>query len=195
MNNFKAICLIGTASLVFQSCMPTAHITAQSQEPTESFIKNYVEKHEPGEFSTLKTCQLFITPTLNGGYLELTAYKYNSKKALVISASENFSQPAQGQPKTIQGKTVFIQLSIEQAKAISDNYQALISRINEAQPILNETVYHDYTASSELFISYRRSYSTFAKQAANYVDLWINGNKFTVHSSEIMKKIDAFLKY
>lgn len=183
--------------------MPIATITS-GKTSTEGFIKNTIEKHTEGEYSTIKTCLIFSGPALSGGSLEFTGYKYRGEKNLVIAASQSYSQnsasaPVKGQTPQTQvlreTETDFIQLTYNQAKLLTENYKALEEKIKNEQPKTGETVYHDFTANQDLFVSYRRSFRTPANQTTTYVDLWVKGKKFTVYSSQIIKQIEDFLNY
>lgn len=189
--------MVAAMVLTFQSCLSVYQQTSSGS--TESFIKNFVEEHKEGEFSSIKTCLIFKGPAINGGMIELTGYKYGMSKNLVIAASESYSTPAargQAQPtQSVKKETAFIQLTSDQAKLIVENYKALEAKIKGEQPIVNEIIYHDFTASSNLFVSYSRSSLSYGSQATNYMHLWIKGNKFTISSTEVVKRLEAFLKY
>lgn len=191
--------IIFTGVLFLHSCMPITRISS-GKASTEHFIKNFVEKHNEGEYSTIKTCLIFSGPAISGGSLELTGHKYRNEKNLVIAASQSYSSvPAQEQGTQTQvlreTEAAYIQLTFNQAKLLTENYKVLEEKIKNEQPKAGETIYHDFTASPDLFVSYNRSYRTLPNQSATYMHLWVKGKKCTVYSSQIVKQLEEFLSY
>ena len=162
--------LLVSTILLLTGCMQTRYIT-------ERYIKNEVEKHEPNNFSNLKTYTIFKGTSYNGSaYLEFTGYKYLGNKGLVIGADRYYlaRQKFQGD-KTVIAEIEYVQLTIEQCKAILDNQKILADKIKSEKPQLNEEVYHDFTISDDLFISYKKARGSMN---VSYMDIWIRGSLF-----------------
>lgn len=179
INAFTVVLLTG--------CMQTRYITQQ-------YIKTYVEDHKENQFSTIRTLSIFQGISIeNNGYLELTGYKYNNVKKLVIGADKYYAARKKFETdKTIIAKIEFIELSITQCKSILENYKILEERVKKEHPKKNEEVYHDFTVSDDLFISYRK---TTGYSSASKIDFWIKGEKFSVSPYSIMENLEKFLNY
>jgi len=66
-------------ALLLSGCLTTSYLT-------EQHIKTTIETHEENTFSTIKLFTLFQgKPKVGNGNLELTGYKWQDKKGLVIS--------------------------------------------------------------------------------------------------------------
>lgn len=173
--------------LLLSSCMQTRQIT-------EQYIKNNIEKHQENEFSTIRTFSIFKGKSFGGSaYLELTGYKYKNSKALVIGADKYYMarQKFQGD-KTVIADITYIELTLPQCKAIMDNYIVLQEKLKTEKPKMSEEIYHDYTVSEDLFISYRISK---ASKSVAYIQFWIKGDKYRVSTTTIMKKLEKFINY
>lgn len=185
----KSLVLLSTILLVFllTGCMQTRYITQQ-------YIKTNIEKHEEGKFSTIKTYTIFKGTSMGGGtYLELTGYKYNNSKALVIGTDKYYlaRQKFKGN-QPVLADIMYMELSLAQCKDIITNYKILLDKIKTEKPKKSEEVYHDYTVSNDLFISYRKS--SMSKNV-NYLDFWIYGEKFRLQTITIIDKLNKFVKY
>lgn len=185
----KKYCILSIVLLLhlLTGCLQTRYIT-------ERYIKNEIEQHENGNHSSIKTYSIFKgIDVVNGGYIELTGYKYDSHKGLIIGtdkyyeARDNFK----GDP-TIIAAINFIELDIDQCQSILDNYILLLDKIKSERPKRNEEVYHDYTVSTDLFISYHKSTSDLDTDS---IDLWVRGEKYSIATSSIMAKLRKFLDY
>jgi hypothetical protein len=155
-----------------------------------------IEKHNPGEFSNIKVCEIYKTPAIGGGTIEFIGYKLNDKKAMIITAGTSYTiAPTKGKPGETGGTTVYIELNFNQVKSILDNYKTLEEKIKKEQPVARETVYYDFTPSPDLFISFSRSYGAFANQSANNMHLWIGSEKFTLPSSAVIENLEEFVAY
>lgn len=178
-----------TVLLVLSSCRATRNIT-------ESYIKNNVEQHREGEFSSIKTLSLFKGITYKGdAYLELTGYKYAGKKALIIGADKYYNARKKFiGDETMIAKIMYIELSVEQCEAIIMHYKTLRENLRSDKPVFTEEVYHDYTVSKDLFISFRRT-KTSASTGVGYMNLWIRGEKFSMAPNTLIYKLEKFLKY
>jgi len=175
-------------TLLFSGCMHTRYIT-------ERYIKTNVETHIEGKFSSIRTYSIFADITTDkSGRLELTGYKYGTKKGLIIGADKNYilREKKQGEQPIIATEVTFIELSLPQCQGILDNYQELENRIGAEHPLPNEEVYQDYAVSPDLFIS-------FKKQAfhsdISVLDLWIKGEKYPITERNVIKKLIKFINY
>lgn len=184
----KKTFLLTSVVLIFllTGCMQTRFIT-------EKYIKTNIEIHKEGDFSTIKTYSIFKGISYGGsGYLELTGYKYATQKALVIGADRYYlAKPIYKGDQTIVAAITYIELNLDQCKSITDNYKILLDKIENEKPRNNEEVYHDFTVSKDLFISFRKTSSG----NPTYIDFWIQGEKFSIATMTIMKKLDKFLNY
>ncbi len=186
MNRLSFLSAIVLLSML-TSCMQTRYIT-------EYYIKNNIEKHTEGEFSTIKTYSIFKGATSNANaYLELTGYKYTNTKALVIGADRYYlaRQKFKGD-QTVIADISYFELTENQCRDILTNYKILQDRIKREKPRINEEIYHDFTVSKNLFISFRKS-SYDSK--TGFIDFWINGEKFKLSTSKIIKKLNKFMEY
>ena len=175
------------AILLLSSCMQTRYIT-------EKYIKTSIENHTSGQFSSIKTYSIFKGTTFDGGsYLEFTGYKYNNNKALVIGADKYYlsRQKFKGD-QTIIAEIVYIELSMAQCKDIIDNYKILLDKMKTESPRLNEEIYHDYTVSKDLFISYNKANIS---TSFSYMDFWIYGEKYCISTTRIINQLEKFMKY
>jgi len=179
--------LILTTCLYATSCMQTRYIT-------EQHIKTKIENHNPGNFSSIRTYSIFKGRTYqSAAYLELTGYKYNNSKGLVIGADKYYlaRQKFQGD-KTIIAAISYVELNLAQTNAILENYKTLQEKIKSEKIKINEEVYHDYAISEDLFISFRKAAGS---SSYSYIDLWVHNEKFTVSTIKIMKKLQKFIEY
>lgn len=185
MNKIFTITVLLT--ILLSGCMQTRYIT-------EKYIKTNIEKHNESEFSTIKTYTIFKGTSYGGGaYLELTGYKYGNSKALVIGADRYYMARKKFQgDRTIIADITYIELSLPQCKAIIDNYKVLQDKIKTEKPKMSEEIYHDYTVSEDLFISYRKSAGS---SSVSYIDFWIKGEKYRISTITIMKKLEKFNNY
>jgi hypothetical protein len=174
-------------SLFLSGCMHTRYIT-------EKYIKTEVEPHQPGEFSSIRTYSVFQGMALdNSAYLELTGYKLGTTKALIIGADKYYQarQKFHGD-QTVIANITYIQLTAEQCGDILYNYTILQDKIRSESPGISEEVYHDYTVTKDFFISYRKSAGS---SSVSNIDLWIAGEKYTIATGKIMKKLAKFINY
>lgn len=165
----------------------------QSRYLTEKYIKTNIENHKVGEFSSIKSFTIFKGTSVDGAsYLELTGYKYGSTKGLVIGTDKYYTDRKKYKgDNTVVAKIDYITLNTAQCNSILDNYSELQDKISNEKPRMSEEIYHDYTVSDDLFISYRRSSSANSV----YIDLWIKGEKFTITTSSFVRKLNKFMEY
>jgi hypothetical protein len=185
----KKLFLVSSLILTFflSGCMQTRYIT-------EQYIKTKIETHKEGEFSTIKTYSVFQGTALDGkSYLELTGYKYNTTKALVLGADKYYlaRQKFKGD-QTVDAEITYIELTADQCADILYNYSILQDKIRTENPRISEEIYHDYTVSKDLFISYRKSAGSMS---VSDIDLWIDGEKYSIATGTIMKKLSKFMSY
>ena len=163
-----------------------------ASDVAELYIKNEVEQHLEGKFSEIKIYpiyneQLYLSPL----YLEFDAYKYAGTKNLVLLCGTRVKDP-QSNIYSIS-KNVILSLTEEQCKSLNSYFKELVSKMNSANNIKNETSYVDYTVSKDLFIGFEKSNMTVNPTGKIY--LYINGLKYQMSSDDFMKVITVFLNY
>lgn len=183
----KILTITAFLTILFSSCMRTRYTT-------EKQIKNNIENHKENEFSTIRTITLFKGTAYGGGsYLELTGYKYDNKKALIIGADKYYmARKKFKEDNTVIAEITYIELTLSQCKSILENYKVLQDKIKKEKPKMNEEIYHDYTVSDDLFISYRKSSGS---SSVKYIDFWIKGEKYRISTNTIMNKLEKFINY
>lgn len=187
MTRQKSLILFAVfVAFVLSSCMQTRYLT-------EKYIKTNIEQHKVDEFSSIRTYAIFKGATVGGStYLELTGYKYESKKALVIGTDDYYAARKKfKEDQTIVAGIAYIELTAEQCKAILDNYKVLLTKIKAEKPKRHEEVYHDFTVSDDLFISYSKSVG----RAESCIHFWILGAKYSIATNTIIKKLNKFMDY
>lgn len=192
MRKYPFLLVISILTFLQLSCRSARYIT-------EQYIKNNIEEHKPGSSSSIRTYSMFKGNTANAGrYVELTGYKLNSRKGLVIGADRSYIT------KKVTGRTAvytetetyidYIHLSFEQAKSILVNYQVLQDLTKREKPRSSEEVYHDYTVSEECFISFRKS-GNGDGSGIEYINLWIKGEKYRLNTRQLVAKLKRFSEY
>lgn len=171
---------------VISSCTHTRPLT-------EQYIKNEVEKHTEGGFSSIKTYSIFKAASLNKtGFCDFTGYKYNDTKKLIIGADKYFFvQKNFKEDNTYKYKTDFIELTVEQCDAFLTNYKIIYDKIKTESVKGSKEVTHDYTLSKDIIISYKKSGMNNPSQ----IDLWIKGTKFSYDGLLIIKSFKKFIEY
>lgn len=164
----------------------------QTHYLSERYIKNNIENHAVDEFSTIKLFSIYqgFSKERNA-YIELTAYKYKGNKGLVIGTESYYKSNVTKKGRENSDPT-FIELTSDECKAILDNYIELNERIEKENPMKYEDIYHDYTISDNLFISFKKSNGS---SKVSYIDLWITGNRYRFSMKDIMPKFVEFLEY
>lgn len=194
LNNWKIINMKRTIllssvllALLFTSCTHTLYIA-------ETYIKTKIENHNEKQFSTIKTYPVFKGKS-NGdeAYLDLTGYKYADSKALVLGVDKYYKsrQKFKGEC-AILGDIKYIELSQAQCYDIIANYRVLQEKLNAENPKAGEEVYHDFTVSKDLFISYKKS---SVNSSVFYMDFWVHGEKYSIPSQQVIKKLIEFVNY
>lgn len=161
---------------------------------TERHIKNEIEQHRPGEFSNVRTYVIYRAPTTIGTrYVELTGYKYKGKKALVIGVDRIVVERKKfKEDNTLLVNFEFTELTLEQAQSILDQYKVLLDKIKTEKPIKNESVYHDFTLSPEVFISFKK---TKSNKGTDTINFWIKGEKYSMLQGKIIERLREFVRY
>lgn len=182
----KALILSLCIIIIFTKCSHTRLIT-------EQFIKNEIEKHENKEFSTIRIYSLYKKKLSDVTFIELAGYKYNGEKKLVITADKlSALKKAFKEDETKLRKIRFVILDEEQCKGILNSYLDLRIRIENEKQRRSEDIYSDYTASKDLFVSFKRMKKN---QKMEKMDLWINGEKYTVVTKDIISRLNKFIEY
>jgi hypothetical protein len=161
---------------------------------TEQYIKTQIQKHEEGKFTNIKTYSVYKGTSLNkSSYLELTGYKYENAKALIIGADKYYEAKKNFKDDNTKiAKVEYVQLSIEQCQSILNNYTSLIDKIKAQKPQTNEEIYEDFDVSQDVFISYSISTNGLT---VSYINLWIKGEKYTLNNATFIKKLKKFISY
>lgn len=184
--------------LLFYLCAFTLLSTGCSMKTrplTEWYIKTQIEMHEVGEFSTIKTLSIYKGySSFGGAYIELTGFKYASDaKMLVIGADKYYKARSKFEgDNTIIAEIKYIELSVAQCKQIVGNHKILLNKLKAEKPRVNEEIYHDYTVSNDLFISYRKS---AGGPTDTYMNLWIDGEKYRIPTLLLINKLEKFIAY
>lgn len=159
---------------------------------TEKYIKYNIESHQEGEFSTIRTYTIFKGAN-SSSYLELTGYKYAGKKALIIGADKYYAaRKSYKGDNTVIADITYIELSVSQCMDIISNYKILQKKIKDEKVKINEEVYHDFTVSTDLFISYKK---TKGALSVDTVYFWINGERYPISTNIIINKIEEFIDW
>jgi hypothetical protein len=72
------------------------------------------------------------------------------------------------------------------------NYTIHQDKIRAENPSISEEVYYDNTVTKDLFTSYRK---VVGSSSVSNIDLWIAGEKYTIATGKIMKKLAKFINY
>jgi hypothetical protein len=187
---FLLTAVIVSAFIFATSCVtPTA-----LEDPAERYIKTQVEKHDSAELSSVRIFPLVNMLATNcSTELQMTAYKYDGAKQLVICIRPYHMA---GSNKVYDSLEI-VELNVEEVRAIADNYRVLEEKILLEKPVPGEYVYHDYTVNEHVFLSYRGTLNPVLKRVIQSlsIDLWINSTKYTVSTNELLNKIQVFLSY
>lgn len=176
-------------AIILTGCMQTRYIT-------ERYIKNDIEVHTPGTTSGIRTYSIYksMQSSSSNRYVELTGYKFNDQKGLVIGADRYYRTVGRSTGIPIDlAQYTYVALSESEARAMHDHIEVIRNKVkSEAKPKPSEEVYSDYTVNKDLFISVRRSAATSGK---TYIYLWVKGEKYTLTSTTLPKKLKKFLDY
>lgn len=187
MKNFLLPCILLFIVFSISSC-------SQSRYITERHIKTNIEKHEIGKQSNIRTYSIFKGNTIGmARYVELTGYKFNSDKGLVVGADRSYIARAKYKGDVSEFTNVeYIHLDIDQTKSILSNYALLLDKIKKEKPHKNEEVYHDFTVTNNCFISFRK---TNAGSVSEYIYIWINGEKYQLRTAVLINRLKKFVAY
>jgi hypothetical protein len=161
---------------------------------SEKYIKTKIENHNEKQFSTIKTYAVFKGRSSGDeAYLDLTGYKYADSKALVLGVDKYYKsrQKFKGE-SAILGDITYIELSKAQCFDIITNYRVLQEKLNTENLKSSEEVYHDFTVSKDLFISYKK---TSVNSSIVNIDFWVLGDKYSISSKNVIKKLIEFVNY
>jgi hypothetical protein len=167
----------------------------QSRYITEQYIKTNIEEHVPKSLSTIRTYSIYksMQTTTTNRYIELTGYKYQGRKGLVIGADRYYRTAARatGLPVDVAAVT-YVELTEAEARDMEENIAVIRTKLKADKAAMSEEVYHDFTVNGDVFISVRRSASS---SGSTYVYLWVKGEKYTMPASTLPKKLKKFLDY
>ncbi|RYY17277.1 MAG: hypothetical protein EOO04_25665 [Chitinophagaceae bacterium] len=123
----------------------------------------------------------------------MTGYRYKDKKALLIGADRYYlARPKFKNDPTIILEHSFIELSLGQCKAITENYKGIQQKAISENPRKGEEIYHDYTVSKDMFISFKKKRG---QRAGDIINLWIKGEKYQINTKTLISKLNKFLEY
>lgn len=161
---------------------------------TERHIKNHIERHDAGQYSNLRTYVIYRGLAENNAhYLEFAGYKYNNKKALVIGIDRVIiDRKKLKQDSTITLAYEYIELSLTQAQSILNQYKVLLEKLKSEKVIANEYVYHDFTLSGDIFISFRKAKT---QKGTDIINFWIRGEKYSLLQGKIIERLRQFVNY
>ena len=57
---------------------------------------------------------------------------------------------------------------------------------------MSEAIYHDYSVSDDLFISYKKSSTS---SSTINISFWVKGEKYTLSTVKVMRKLKKFMDY
>jgi len=183
----KILFLLLTIS-VFSSCLQTRYVT-------EQYIKTNKQNHIPGDFSEIKLYSIYqgFTKSSPRSYIELTGYKYENEKKLVIATDRYYkARKKYSGDNTVIVDIDFIDLDVEQCKDIVKNFKILQGKLRKSKPKMNETIYQDYTVTDDLYISFSK---TKLNKNPIEISLWIKDEKFTIPTDLIIERIEKFIEY
>jgi hypothetical protein len=187
--NLRNTFLLAPVLLFCSSCMHTRSIT-------EQYIKTNIEKHTPLTTSSIRTYSIYRSSVsaATTTYLELTGYKFDGTKGLVIGADRYYRSRAKLTGLPVEGMEVtYLQLTVAECQAILEQEPQIKAQLRAAaKPSMSEEVYQYYTVNDRLFMSYRRT--TTSSQPIN-LDLWIDGFKYSVPAKTFTKKLRKLLTY
>lgn len=184
---------------VFISCRHTRYLT-------EQYIKTNIEEHSENEFTRLETYSIYQKHLHNqsgsfqgSAYLELTGYKQKGKTGMVIGAEKyHFKGKRLFRLLTdpLETNTTYINLDLNQCKALLSNYKELRQKIKVERPKPFVVIYQDFNASKDFYISYRAGYTPIFKTPKTmFIDFWIKGEKYHLKTRTFMKKFMNFMQY
>jgi len=179
--------IIGLMIFIVASC-------ASVRYDTERYIKNNIESHQTGDFTSVRMMTLYNQANnKDGTHLEMTAFKYKDKKGLLISAHQYYKdrKKAKEEGDAITN-TAFIILDTTQCRAIINNYNLLETKIKKENAQVDEEIFIDYTVSSELYLSLGKSKGT---SIPGDIALWVKCEKYMLSTEALLATLDDFMKY
>lgn len=187
MKRSQAVLVLILAFVVFTGCKQIRYIT-------ERYVKNNVETHKEGQQSSIRTYTIYRgSPLQSTRYLEFTGFKYQGNKGLIIGTSQrSMNRKKFKEDFTMIVEYDFTELSLMQAQSILDQYEVLLNKLKSEKVIKNESVYHDFTVSKDIFISFKK---TRQKKGSDTMNIWIKGEKYSLPLKQIIKRLKQFVKY
>lgn len=86
----------------------------------------------------------------------------------------------------------YIHLDLDQTRSILSNYARLLEKLKKEKPLMNEEVYHDYTVSTDCFISFRK---TSTSNRVDFINIWVNGEKYQLRTAVFINRLKKFVEY
>jgi hypothetical protein len=168
----------------------------QTRSLTEQYIKTEVEQHEPRARSSIRTYSIYKSPvsSTTTKYVELTGYKYNGVKGMVLGADRYTRYRAKLTGMPVAGiEVTYVILTEAECQAMLD-FEPVIRAALKSAPRggAGEEVYEDYTVKEGVFISYRKY---VGMSSPTKIDLWIDGHKYTLPANTFLKKLRKFMAY
>ena len=178
------------ACFLFIGCKNTRYLT-------EVYIKNHIEQHVPGEQSTIKTYSIYqgrsIANKKSSAYIEFTGCKYEGRRSLIVGADQYYIlRNTMRGDMTLLKEPTYVVLDVDDCLTIVNNYNALQKQLASEHPIRHEEIYHDFTVTDNLFISFRRAPCYRGKR---FIDVWVHEDKYTIKTRKFIKKLKRFINY
>ncbi len=161
---------------------------------TERYIKNSIENHKIGEYSSIKMMNFYNQTSMkDGSHLEMAGFKYENQKGLVVVAYQYYKdrKPVK-EDNNIISNTTFIRLDTAQCRAILTNYTQLDWKLKNDMPYADEQISEDFTISDDLYISLTKAKG---RMVPSDVYLWIKGEKYTIAIDALLITIEDFMKW
>lgn len=168
----------------------------QTRSLTEEFIKTKVEDHVPGTNSTIRTYAIYQSPAGSSteDYIELTGYKYNGVKGMVVGADRYYRYRAKLTGLPVEGADVsYVLLSETECRTMLEKEPVIWTLLREAPRAFNsEVAYQDYTVNDRVFMSYRKG---AGQSSSSYIGIWVDGHKYNMPSQAFTRMMRKFLNY
>lgn len=198
-------------ALLLQGCI--MYTQEVKSDYAEQYIKTKIESHTTGDYSHIKIYSIYGVQCANvNADICFTGYKYAGQKGLVIYVRP-FTYVYTGKysrKEYVDSAILFVELSVAECKLILDQYKVLQEKILKEQPINEENVYHDFTVSDDLFISYRAGNVKVYGQPRPgmpttsqiktspqtiVIDFWIRAAKYSLKTVEVISQLEKFMNY
>lgn len=121
---------------------------------------------------------------------EVTGYKYNGKKGVVIGIGMKEIKGVHGNFLLYDYDMVQINLTADECKKIVDRYSSLLQDLRaQTKPATNEIAYSDLRINNDLFISY-----SLKSTSMSNIALWIKGHKMIAPTHTFISALEKYLK-